>query len=250
MSTPARLDARLFIHAQHVIFRPQRLAFPKTRIQIENRPGLLSEPRVLRKEPMLVLPRLDGCLVQHPPNGTAADLFAQGRLRPSHQIGKGLPAQRFFGFGDHFTRHSVDQGLIQRGKKLVCIPVQADRQWKNRHWPSAVANVALDAAKGRPSRRRPRCARWAAHEAATPGNNAEPPESRRSVVEPCRVHLARIRPGTYNEQALDLAWRLPFLAGLLGIHLLIPKVYPNHDVICETDHLAWCDAKPPTATRE
>ncbi|MGO9462740.1 MAG: hypothetical protein ACLQVF_01065, partial [Isosphaeraceae bacterium] len=21
-----------------------------------------------------------------------------------------------------------------------------------------------------------------------------------------------------------------------GIHLLIPRVYPNHDVICETDH--------------
>jgi hypothetical protein len=33
-------------------------------------------------------------------------------------------------------------------------------------------------------------------------------------------------------------WHSGFLSvpGFLGIHLLIPKVYPNHDVICETDH--------------
>jgi hypothetical protein len=35
-------------------------------------------------------------------------------------------------------------------------------------------------------------------------------------------------------------WHSGFLSlpAFSGIHLLIPKVYPNHDVICETDHLA------------
>ena len=35
------------------------------------------------------------------------------------------------------------------------------------------------------------------------------------------------------------AWHSGVLSvpGILRIHLLIPKVYPNPDVICETDHL-------------
>jgi hypothetical protein len=34
-------------------------------------------------------------------------------------------------------------------------------------------------------------------------------------------------------------WHSGFLSlpGFFGIHLLIAKVYSNHDVICETDHL-------------
>ena len=37
----------------------------------------------------------------------------------------------------------------------------------------------------------------------------------------------------------DSTWHSGFLSlpGFFGIHLLIPKVYPNPDVICETDHL-------------
>jgi hypothetical protein len=33
-------------------------------------------------------------------------------------------------------------------------------------------------------------------------------------------------------------WHSGFLSllGFSGIHLLMPRVYPNHDVICETDH--------------
>jgi hypothetical protein len=46
-----------------------------------------------------------------------------------------------------------------------------------------------------------------------------------------------IREGTTSGH---WTWHSGFLSlpGLLGIHLLIAKVWPNHDVICETDHLA------------
>ena len=44
--------------------------------------------------------------------------------------------------------------------------------------------------------------------------------------------------GTTSEHG---TWHSGFLSlpGFFGIHLLIPKVYSNQDVICETDHLAW-----------
>ena len=174
-------------------------------VQVENRTSLLGEPRILRKKPMLILPRLDGRLVQHPPNGTAADLFAQRLLRPPHQIAKRLPAQGFFGFGDDFTRHGMDQRLIQRGKKRACAHAQPDLQWKNPRWPNVFANAAPAAAKGQRHRQRPHFVGWAAHEGATRGDNAAQPAPQRYVVEPCRVHLARNCRGRYNDRALDLA---------------------------------------------
>ena len=154
---------------------------------------------------MLILPRLDGRLVQHPPNGTAVDLFAQRLLRPSHQIAKRLPAQGFFGFGDDFTRHGMDQRLIQRGKKWACAHAPPDLQWKNPRWPNGIANAALAATKGQRYRQPLRFVGWAARAAATPDDNAERPAPQRYVVEPCRVRLARIRQGRYKERELDLA---------------------------------------------
>ena len=191
---------------------------------------------------MLILPGLDGPLMQHPPYGTATDLLVQRRLRPAHQIGKRLPAQGLFGFGDHFTRHRMDQRLIQRGKKWVCAHAQADRLWKNRRWPSGFANVAPAGAKGQRPRRPPCSAGWAAHEGATPGDSAERSEPRQYVVERCRVEIhvecilqKLVREGTTSGH---WTWHSGFLSlpGFLGIHLLIPKVYANRDVICETDH--------------
>jgi hypothetical protein len=35
------------------------------------------------------------------------------------------------------------------------------------------------------------------------------------------------------------------LPGFLGVHLPLPKVHRNHDVICETDHLG-CDTSSPS----
>ena len=75
MPTPSSLDTRLFIHAEHIICPPQRLAFPHACVQVENRPSLLGKLRVLRKKPMFMLPRFDRRLVQHPPHSTAADLL-------------------------------------------------------------------------------------------------------------------------------------------------------------------------------
>ena len=116
MLTPSSLDARLFIHAQHITGPPQRLALPDACVQVENRPSLLGKPRVLGKKPMLMLPRFDRRLVQHPPHRAAADLFAQRRLGATHQVSKRLPAQGLFRFCDHLARHRLDQRLIQRGK--------------------------------------------------------------------------------------------------------------------------------------
>jgi hypothetical protein len=53
-------------------------------------------------------------------------------------------------------------------------------------------------------------------------------------------HVASILQEIVREATTDghWTWHRGFLSlpGFSGIHLLLPKVYSNHDVICETDH--------------
>src|SRR6266403_1854898 len=86
VTTLTRLDARLLVARKHVISWAQTLAFPIAPIQIQNPTCLLREQRIPRENPMLVLPRLDGILVQHPPNCAAANGLAQRLLRATGQI--------------------------------------------------------------------------------------------------------------------------------------------------------------------
>ena len=149
------LNARLLVQAQHVILRAQRFAFPRPRIQVQDRPGLLGEPRVPRKNPVLVLPGLDRRFVQHPPNRAAADLLTQRRSGSPHQVGQRLATERFFRLRHHLTSHRLDQRLIQRGKKRPFGRGQDDLRRRNRRWPNDFANVALVERTDRPPRRFP-----------------------------------------------------------------------------------------------
>src|SRR5208337_5344715 len=159
------LNARLLVHAQHVILRAQRFAFPRPRIQVQDRPGLLSEPRVPRKNPVFVLPGLDRRFVQHPPDRAAADLLTQRRSASPHQVGKRLATERFFRLRHHLTSHRLDQRLIQRGKKRPFGRGQDDLRRRNRRWPNDFANVALVERTDRPPRPPRRFPGTVAHEA-------------------------------------------------------------------------------------
>ena len=92
---------------------------------------------------MFMLPRLDRRLVQHPPHGAAADLFAQRRLGATHQISKRLPAQGLFRLRDDLARHRLDQRLIQRGKKRAWARVLVGLRWRNHRRPSDFAIAVL-----------------------------------------------------------------------------------------------------------
>ena len=234
------LNARLLVHAQYVILRTQRFAFPRPRIQVQDRPGLLGKPRVPRKNPVLVLPGLDRRFVQHSPDRAAADLLTQRRLGSPHQVGKRLAAERFFRLCHHFTSHRLDQRLIQRGKKRPFGHVQDDLRRRNRRWPSDFASVVLVERTDRPPRPPCRFPGTVAHEEAAQAGSVGRFGPLQFGGTRCRWPLAGNRQGRYRERASVLAWRHPFLAGFfLGVHLLLLKVRRNYDVICETDHLVF-----------
>src|SRR5262249_44870885 len=71
------------------------------------------------------------------------------------------------------------------------------------------------------------------HEAITLGNLNRDGASSNRVT--CILHEI-VWEGTTSGHG---TWHSGFLSlpGSFGIHPLVPKVYPNHDVICETDHL-------------
>jgi hypothetical protein len=66
---------------------------------------------------MVVLPRLDGVVVQHPPHRATTDGLAEGLLGSVLQIRDRLATDRQLGFGDRFARHGAHEGAVQGGKK-------------------------------------------------------------------------------------------------------------------------------------
>src|SRR5208337_2789456 len=210
------LNARLLVHAQHVILRAQRFAFPRPRIQVQDRPGLLGEPRVPRKNPVFVLPGLDRRFVQHPPDRAAADLLAQRRSGSPHQVGKRLATERFFRLRHHLTSHRLDQRLIQRGEKRPFGHGQDDLRRRNRRWPNDFANVVLVERTDRPPRPPRRFPGTVAHEAAAQAGSIGRLRPLQFGGPWCRWPLAENHRGRYRERASVQAWRHPFLAGLFG----------------------------------
>src|SRR5438045_8109291 len=86
MAADAGLDACLLVGAEDVVSGAQGLALPHARIEVQNRPGLLSEVRVTRKDPVFVPPRLEGIGLQHPPHRAATERFAQSLVAPCGDV--------------------------------------------------------------------------------------------------------------------------------------------------------------------
>ena len=245
MTTPACLDARLFIHAQDIILRPQRLGLPKRRGRAyKSRIGpafgrIAVDPS--EKANARYCQGLDGRLVQHPPHGTAADLFAQCRLRTvapdsgSDCLLKGSSVSAI-----HFTRQGMDQRLIERGKKPACVHAPADLRWrKSPLAPATPANAVPAEAKGPTTSA---ASSFPRHGVLLKEQHQEKPlrpVPQRYAVEPCRVHLARNRRGKVQRAGIGPGIAASFPC---RIFLGFPSLYqeksyhPNHDVICETDH--------------
>ena len=116
MDANACLNARLLVGPDDKVLVFQGFSLPMPRVQVKDRPGLCQELRVSRKDPVLVLPGLDGVLVQDPPYRAAADCLAQRRLCSRREIFQGLPTNRLAGFRDSFTSQGLDQCVIPRGK--------------------------------------------------------------------------------------------------------------------------------------
>src|SRR5439155_13878505 len=76
MEAGPRLDAGFLIRAEDMVLGPQRLALPGARVQVQDRPGLVDEAGITPENPVRVLPRLDGILIQDAPDATPADRFA------------------------------------------------------------------------------------------------------------------------------------------------------------------------------
>ena len=199
------LNARLLVHAQHVIPRAQRFPFPRPRVQVQDWPGLLGKPRVSRKNPVLVLPGLDRCFVQHPPHRATADLLTQRHSGSPHQIGQRLATERFFRLRDHFTSHRLDQRLVQRGEKRPFSRGQADLRWRNRQRPSDFANVVLAERTDRPPQPPHRFPGTAAHEAGARAESVGRSGLPQFDAARCRGPLAGNLSGRYRERASVLA---------------------------------------------
>jgi hypothetical protein len=104
MTAVPGLIARFFIGAQHIIATAQGLILPTSSLEIQNRSRFLSKPRIARKKPVLVPPRLDRIATQNPPYAAPTDRFAQRLLRTAPHIRQRLAAQGLLGLRHHFTR--------------------------------------------------------------------------------------------------------------------------------------------------
>jgi hypothetical protein len=92
MTAATRLDTRFLVAGEYEVFRPQRLTFPASCVQVEKWRRLFGERRIARKDPMIVLPRFDGRFVQHAPDGAATNPLAQRPLGSIGEIGERLSA--------------------------------------------------------------------------------------------------------------------------------------------------------------
>ena len=122
MDANAGLNARLLVRADDTVRVFQGFSVPMSRVQVKDRPGLFQELWVSRKDPILVLPGLDGILVQGPPYRAAADRLPQCFLRPRREIVQGLPTDRLTRFRDSLTSQGLDAVRDPEGEKSALRP--------------------------------------------------------------------------------------------------------------------------------
>jgi len=103
MAADAGLDAGLLVRADDPVERIDSFPLPVALVQIQDDGGLLEEVGGAREDPVLVLPGLDGVLVEDPPDRGAADGLVQLVSGALGEIGRGLAAQRVPGACDHIT---------------------------------------------------------------------------------------------------------------------------------------------------
>jgi hypothetical protein len=164
----AGLDAGLLVAADDPVERVEALVPPVALIQVEHGGGLGEEVGRAGEDPVLVLPGLDGVLVEDAPDGGAADRLIQLLLRPLGQVGGGLPAQRVAGTGDHVTGDGGDDGPVQGGKRPACALARGRPPRRNCRRPSAAASAAHSWGERRAERRLRRWTAPAVRAAATP----------------------------------------------------------------------------------
>ncbi len=124
VTADAGLDAGLLVRADDPVKPIDSFALPVTLVQIQDDGGLLEEVGGTGENPVLVLPGLDGVLVEDAPDGAAADGLVQLALDPFGEIGRGLAAQRVSGASDHITGDRCDNGPVKGGKRPACGPGQ------------------------------------------------------------------------------------------------------------------------------
>jgi hypothetical protein len=106
MRTTSSLDARLLIHAQHVICLRQRLAFPHARVQVESRTGLLGKPWVLWNEQFSCCHGLiaDSSNIRH---RVLRLIFLPSVALVRRTSGERLPTQGFFRLSNDLARRRL-----------------------------------------------------------------------------------------------------------------------------------------------
>ena len=114
----AGLNAGLLVGADHVIIRPQSLAFPNPLVQVQHSTGLLGKPLVAGKNPTAIRPRADGVGIQPPPHRASADRSDDATPdRLSGDIGATEPRERQSRLARQFTRQSLDLDHHLGGEK-------------------------------------------------------------------------------------------------------------------------------------
>src|SRR5262249_6141300 len=111
------LDAGLLVGADDVVAQSQAFAPPVALVEVEYRGRLLEEIWCAGKDPVFILPGLDGILIEDAANGPAADRPAQFGRGESGEVAEGLAADGTFALGDALTGQGGDLGAVQWGKR-------------------------------------------------------------------------------------------------------------------------------------
>ena len=200
MAADAGLDACLLVRTDDVVLATQWFAFPGTIVRIEDPCRFLGEPRISRKDPVLVTPRLDRVGIENSPDRAGTDDSADRSRGSSGEIREGQPTQGELSLADSLTSDGLNDGLITRGKKRAFARVLPDPPKRSRLEPNGDARGVRnwDAI---PRRHQPR--RWTRLVIRRVGVRASPfgiEQARRTVDERDRDIFRRVQPEILVDQ--------------------------------------------------
>ncbi len=122
VTADAGLDADLLVRADDPVERIDAFPLSVTFVEIQDDGGLLEEVAGTGEDPVFVLPRLDGILVEDSPDCAPANRLVGFVSGAAGEIGRRLAAQRFSGAGRHITGDRGDHGPVEGGKRPACDP--------------------------------------------------------------------------------------------------------------------------------